>query len=874
MKTNHFILRPPPTMITNAVLRSSALLLLVFGLLITTTTQSIAVADESVLKLYIPEAGVSANHNNRDARKARDPYMGSRWTTRQRQQPGQFFSVDLGSSQAFNQIVLDAHSSDRDYPRSFSVYVSNDGANWGEPVATGDGESSLTTINFPTKIAQFLKIEQTGSDGFFWWSIHNIEVNQRVIEESPIDPNDPAIFTLDRSVWKLSSSNKESWLELLRDTDLTSRWATQTNQESGQYVQIELEEVTSLSHLVMQTETPGQGASDYPRRLDVLVSEDGLTWALISSEAGSAIGETTVNFNRVKAKFIKLVQTGNDDFYWWSIYDLHVYGIEETSGDNQPPTAEFVAPDSSSDYVEGDNLFVEVQAQDSDGEIAWVDLYIDDELTRRDSLPPYEWGWSGSLADQSLKGLPAGVHTLRAVVADTEGAESTIVTTVEFSEDETVPNDPMIKEHSYTKNDGPDKNPLKGWNSGWWDDRQEASVGFQYIKWKDFEPRNGEFDYGAIEDIIDRPGSENRHVALRLYCDWHGDQQTSRGCPDWIYSQVGVKRIRGDNGRYITDYNDPRYIDQAIQAIQALAQRYDNDPRMHSFQLGILGYWGEWHTYGSDYEISEQAQMQILNAYQNAFSKAKLVGRYPWRPILSDANGIGFHNDYFRPNNGHSKEFDESVDAGQKWLNGPIGGEIPPGLSGNDFDALYLTSQGTEMIEQGRYSTMKPTSVSGAHLSSHMRLHRLMGYNYQIQRALFAESIFRSDPLSVNLQVENIGVAPLYYDWQVQFALLNGQNEPVVVSNADSVDLTSKMPDEVFDLSATIAPQSVGGGSYKLAVRIIQPGADLQKSDAWKLDARNTYILFSNNLPVVNGNWGSGNKLTGGWSVLGNVQVN
>jgi hypothetical protein len=62
-------------------------------------------------------------------------------------------------------------------------------------------------------------------------------------------------------------------------------------------------------------------------------------------------------------------------------------------------------------------------------------------------------------------------------------------------------------------------------------------------------------------------------------------------------------------------------------------------------------------------------------------------------------------------------------------------------------------------------------------------------------------------------------------------------------------------------------------GVYKLAIRIIQPDADQAKDSVWKLDARNTYILFSNELPVIAGAWGSDNALIGGWSLLGEVTV-
>ncbi|MGB5757227.1 MAG: DUF4832 domain-containing protein [Acidimicrobiales bacterium] len=419
---------------------------------------------------------------------------------------------------------------------------------------------------------------------------------------------------------------------------------------------------------------------------------------------------------------------------------------------------------------------------------------------------------------------------------------------------------------------------MKGWNSGWSNDLREATVGFQYIKWSDLEPRNGVFDFDAVEEVIGRSGSRNRHLVLRLYCDWWGQDQQSRGCPNWMYSEVGVKRLRGDNGRYITDYNDPRYVDQAVQAIRALAGRYDDDPRIYAFQLGILGYWGEWHTWGSQfdgqsYDITTETETRILDAYQQSFDRARLMARYPDRSILATADGLGFHNDYFRPNNGHSAEFDEAVSSGRRWMGGPIGGEVPPGLSSNDYQQLYATSQGREMIETGHYSTMKPGSVAAQYSDRHMELHKRFGYNFQIEEARFAGARPSSGRVGVELKVRNIGVAPFYYDWQVQFALLGDDGQPVAVSEAEAYDLRGPMPGDAFVLSGSVPSSGVGDGRYRVAVRILQPGADQVKSERWKLDARNTYILFANDLPVIDGAWNARNQLVGGWQVLGTTSL-
>jgi hypothetical protein len=43
---------------------------------------------------------------------------------------------------------------------------------------------------------------------------------------------------------------------------------------------------------------------------------------------------------------------------------------------------------------------------------------------------------------------------------------------------DTGPPPPVPVSHTYPANDGPDRNPLKGWNSGWWNDSSASSVGY------------------------------------------------------------------------------------------------------------------------------------------------------------------------------------------------------------------------------------------------------------------------------------------------------------------------------------------------------------------------------------------------------------
>ncbi len=457
-----------------------------------------------------------------------------------------------------------------------------------------------------------------------------------------------------------------------------------------------------------------------------------------------------------------------------------------------------------------------------------------------------------------------------------------------------VPNpvDPTLQPfaHTYPANAGPDRNPHKGWNSGWGDDYAEASVGFQYIEWKEFEPVNGTFDYDKVEALIARPGTKGRHVVLRLHCEWAGG--TDSNCPAWMYNEVGVQRLVGDNNRRMTHFNDTNYLTQAEQAIQALAARYNTDPRVHAIQIGILGFWGEWHTHdfktnNVDYQINDISKNRILNAYKSHFTKAPVQGRYPWRAPLTSAGFIGFHNDFFIPNNGHSNEFDNALATGGQWQNGPVGGEVPPRKKDTAAELAALVAEktalfastGQAMIETGHYTTMAPgdyrQTAADANYADYMRLHRLMGYNFRISQAVFADAVAASTAnFTVRLDVTNVGVAPLYFPWNAEFALLDSQNRVVSTANGSaSADIAKVMPNDTFGLSATLGKTALTAGQYQLVVRLIQPDAQLPKTKPWGLDARNVYIVFANDMSVIAGHWDANNALLGGWSVLGTVDL-
>lgn len=453
--------------------------------------------------------------------------------------------------------------------------------------------------------------------------------------------------------------------------------------------------------------------------------------------------------------------------------------------------------------------------------------------------------------------------------------------------------------HTYLKTDGPAKNPMKGWNTGTWDNLADSTVAFTYIDWKTFEPNDQDFTSARIENQpamdwwLNRPGTNNRHVILRIVCQWDGSETKIEqlSCPAWLMQNVRLlsgQNTLGQWGGTSVDFNDPYFIAQAEEMIAALGAKYNNDPKIYAIELGVVGYWGEWHAYqfktssgAQGYPIATETKNRILAAYKKAFPNKLLMGRYLSDAVLGKDTQIGYHNDYFWPGHGHNNDFEFSV--GDKWKQGPIAGETPPDPPTNAF---YNKGIGLQSIKNAHYSTMKPggfyrepfdptkhSEQQRLEREEYVKAHKLMGYNFQIEQALFPTSVLKgASALPVAIDINNIGLAPFYYDWDIELALLDPSTDVPVQSVKSPQKLTGLVPNQKSTISVNV-PIGSTKGTYRVAIRIAQPGASTAKVSAWKLDARNTYIQFANQMTVIDASWNASNALQGGWSILGNVTI-
>jgi mono/diheme cytochrome c family protein len=127
----------------------------------------------------------------------------------------------------------------------------------------------------------------------------------------------------DRKKWKLSASHNTGKVGSAVDGNLGTRFDTATVMVPGMWFQIELPEAMDVSGLRLDS---AGSVLDYPNGYEVAVSVDGKSWSppLVKGKGTQPL--TEIYFSGVKAKFIKIIQTGRRPGKYWSIHDLQIFG--------------------------------------------------------------------------------------------------------------------------------------------------------------------------------------------------------------------------------------------------------------------------------------------------------------------------------------------------------------------------------------------------------------------------------------------------------------------------------------------------------------------------------------------------------------------
>ena len=142
---------------------------------------------------------------------------------------------------------------------------------------------------------------------------------------------------LSRDNWTLSASNNERDVYLAIDNAQSTRWTTSAYQTNGQWLEIDLQSAHTFNSVVLETAT---SPYDYPRRYQVRVSSNGTNWSTAVAAGSGNRSTTTIEFNAVSSRYLRIEQTGSASKNWWSIHEINLYDSGEDPTPTPPPTQE------------------------------------------------------------------------------------------------------------------------------------------------------------------------------------------------------------------------------------------------------------------------------------------------------------------------------------------------------------------------------------------------------------------------------------------------------------------------------------------------------------------------------------------------------
>jgi len=395
----------------------------------------------------------------------------------------------------------------------------------------------------------------------------------------------------------------------------------------------------------------------------------------------------------------------------------------------------------------------------------------------------------------------------------------------------------------------PPDNPLKGFVPYLRADTTfPHSMEWDYTRLSDVMTGPTNFNWAPFEAKLNAAASRGHQFIARFYMEWPGRKT---GVPQYLIDAGLTMRTWTNTNTqpwppaldHTPDYEDPRLRAALTNFIHALGRRYDGDPRLGFLGLGLLGTWGEWHNHPNQkWFASKTVQREVMDAFEAAFQKTRLVARYPAGPadpVYADNSrrALGYHDDSFAWGTVHTgKRGNEwffetrlrAANALDKWRTQPIGGEVRPEVwkclfnepscapAGQEFDRCLEATHASWLCNEGVFRGQ----AQGAARERAMRAAQRMGYELHVARADLETA---GGHLAIALTVTNTGIAPFYYDWPMELAALNAARERVAAWPVPW-RLSAIVPGEVAPAwRFQAALPALTPGRYHLLLRVANP---------------------------------------------------
>ncbi len=341
----------------------------------------------------------------------------------------------------------------------------------------------------------------------------------------------------------------------------------------------------------------------------------------------------------------------------------------------------------------------------------------------------------------------------------------------------------------------------------------DNSVAYIRILWKEFEPKQGEYNYDFVQGILDKAKEKGQTIMFRLMPH---STCARDDVPDWLKEMMPCPE-RPDGKRVKDSPTDPRYLKLFGQAVEKFGERFDSNPTLDCMDVSLGGAWGEGHQ-----SFPKEDTEALMDIYIRVFKNTKLLGQCSNGAMLNyiaEKRAVGWRSDGTgHPN--HTNIWLPTALARLKhehWKTAPISFESYWWISewyrqGWDIDQII------ELTLSLHISTFNTKSFPIQYALKEKIEYWLtkMGYRYVIREIDYVESVKAGENLDIALKIENIGVAPIYNKLPLKIRLKGVDTKEFITD----IDVTSWLPGEYNEKISLKLPENLAKGEYATELAI------------------------------------------------------
>ncbi len=345
----------------------------------------------------------------------------------------------------------------------------------------------------------------------------------------------------------------------------------------------------------------------------------------------------------------------------------------------------------------------------------------------------------------------------------------------------------------------------------------ECTVCYIRVLWKEFEPEQGCFNYDFIQNILDKAKAENQVVMFRLMP--HSTRE-SDDVPHWLKEIIECP-ARPAGMRVKASPSDPRFLCYFGNAIRHLGEAFDKNPVLKFVDTAIAGAWGE----GSSLFNDEQ-QFEVADIYKQVFKNTMLIGQCSNTSLMKhllDSVDVGWRADGV----GEPRQTKEGL---PKYV-----AEIP-----NAWKKGHVTFESYWWLGEWQRKGWNIDEIIEQTLNWHISSFNAkslpipvewkdkidtwvskMGYHFVIDEISHKGTAKQGEKFEVELCVDNIGVAPAYFNIPLYIRL---KNDKTRYEFKTDVDITRWIAGKYKEKIVIDLPKNIDLGEYSVEAALGSAG--------------------------------------------------